>query len=737
MSTGKGTGAATRFKKRLMGTTVKTKRRSVAVATFVLVVLIMSLDVASFGSLVQSGKPSSRTITAPRTVQYLDKTLTREEQAAAAAAVPDVLDYDEAVKTLILSDITSFFEVLDEVSAAGGDTAVQVAEVDRRIGKNVYIRAVEDLLAMTPGRRRFVRDSALAAASKEMEKRVTADDLDEAYGEARQIVIEGSSDEEVQRYAVEVLLAFLEPNSVVDKEETEKRKAAAREGVRPVITTRLGGEVLVEKGEVVSREKAELLKTLGFARPAFSLMNLLYVSIFALALLAISGLFLAKARRPYFDSPSLLALLGGMAVTYTALAKVLLIASNTLGSYWAYLVPSAAIAFLAAVLFDIGIAIMMVIICGLITGVVSQGNFAVTGFALLGGLFPALMVTRQSTRHEQRRAGLYTAFWLSFVAFAASALTPLGQDEFLSAGIGLLNGAICGVAAMGSLPFLETTFGITTNTWLLELASPEQELLRELSVRAPGTYSHSVMVANLAEAASREIGSDPMLARVSAYYHDVGKMKRPQFFIENQPADCNPHEAISPNLSALIIISHVKDGVEMLEKSHVPEEIIDIVREHHGTTLVKFFYQEALEAGGKGSVEESRFRYHFDKPRRKTAGIILLADAVEATARTLSRRNPASIEQMVDRIVDGRLEDGQLDECDLTYSDVKKAKKAFTRILISTYHPRVDYPLTPGSIGGRRKVEGQDSNKNTVGKAERAPSQAAPPANAQRGNTPS
>ncbi len=173
---------------------------------------------------------------------------------------------------------------------------------------------------------------------------------------------------------------------------------------------------------------------------------------------------------------------------------------------------------------------------------------------------------------------------------------------------------------MGLLPFLETTFRVTTNTWLLDLASPEQELLKELSMKAPGTYSHSVMVANLAESAAREMGSDPIAARIAAYYHDVGKLKRPQFFIENQPENSSPHDNIGPNLSALVITAHVKDGVEMVRKHHLPPDIVDVIEQHHGTSVVSFFYDRAVKSADGEMVDIDRFRYHFPKPWSKTAG---------------------------------------------------------------------------------------------------------------------
>jgi len=256
---------------------------------------------------------------------------------------------------------------------------------------------------------------------------------------------------------------------------------------------------------------------------------------------------------------------------------------------------------------------------------------------------------------------------------------------------------------MGALPFLETTFRVTTNTWLLELASPEQDLLKELSMKAPGTYSHSVMVANMAEAAARQVGSDPLLARVAAYYHDIGKVKRPQFFVENQPPGENPHDKLSPNLSALIIISHVKDGVELLEKNHIPPDLVEIIKEHHGNSLVRYFYEEALLSSVKGDVEESRFRYHFDRPRRKTAGILLLADSVEATARTLDHPSAAMIEQVIERIIADKMEGGQLDDCELTFGDLARTRIAFLKVLTSAYHPRVDYPPQAIIQGGKKK----------------------------------
>jgi len=691
---------------RFSKTSVSFRRRLVAAVMFVFLVVIMSIEISPFGYLVEVGKPSKRTIIAPRTVQYVDKVKTSEQQDAAAAAVQEVFSYNSSVVRAVESNLENLFRVLEETDSLQLGRQEIIDRINQNIAKKLPSSVVGSLLDLSPAQRRQVHDVAFLAIDSVMKEDVTEDNLEEEVIKARRSADVSQQNAALKSVTGELVALLVQPNTLFDKRETDKRRKAARDAVKPVITTKLQGEVIVSKGEIVTGDEVDLFKSLGFKQPTFTAMNLLYMAIFTMVLLAAFGLFLKRYRPNMFNNPGLLALMGMMIVVFTAVAKVLTVASSSWSPFWGYFMPSAAVALMAAVLFDNVVAVTMVISCGLIAGVVTGGNFSVSAFTLLGGLFPAFSVSRLSTRHELRRAGLYTSFWLALVAFMASVLTQTRQDLLLHTGIGFLNGAICAIVAMGSLPFLETTFRVTTNTWLLELASPEQELLKELSMKAPGTYSHSVMVANLAEAGAREVGSDPMLARVAAYYHDVGKMKRAQFFVENQPAESNPHKDISPNLSALVITSHVKDGVEMLEKNNLPPDIVNIVRQHHGTGLVRYFYEQALEGQKYSPVYESRFRYHFEKPQEKTAGILLLADAVEATARTLRLPSASTIGHLVDRIVAEKLEDGQLDECELTFSDITRIKKVFTKILISTYHVRVEYPIG-GGMGAKRKSAGK------------------------------
>jgi len=258
------------------------------------------------------------------------------------------------------------------------------------------------------------------------------------------------------------------------------------------------------------------------------------------------------------------------------------------------------------------------------------------------------------------------------------------------AGVG--NGILSAVIAIGLLPFLESIFGVTTAITLLELSNPNHPLMRQMLLKAPGTYYHSMMVSNLAEAAAESVSADPLLTRVGSFYHDIGKLKRPYFFSENQLSGENPHSKLSPNLSTLIIGAHPGDGVELGRKHRLPEAILDIAVQHHGTGMISFFYQQALENSDREEVFAEKFRYEGPKPQSKEAAIIMLADAVEAGVRSLSKPSGNRVETMIRRMVKEKLEDGQLDQCDLTLKEIDQIAETFVYIMSGIYHSRIEYP---------------------------------------------
>jgi putative nucleotidyltransferase with HDIG domain len=259
---------------------------------------------------------------------------------------------------------------------------------------------------------------------------------------------------------------------------------------------------------------------------------------------------------------------------------------------------------------------------------------------------------------------------------------------------GILNGFLAVILTIGILPFLESFFDITTSFKLMELSNPNQPLLKKLIVEAPGTYHHSIVVGNLSETAAEEIGGNGLLARVGALYHDIGKIKRPYFFIENQEAYKNIHDDLEPSLSALVIASHVKEGVELANKNKLPKDIINIITQHHGTGLITYFFHRALQENGASveEVAEENYRYSGPKPQTKETAIILLADSLEAATRTLANPTSSRIKNLVKEIIQKNLENGQLEECDLTLKDLDKIGDSFSRILTGMFHSRVEYP---------------------------------------------
>jgi putative nucleotidyltransferase with HDIG domain len=299
------------------------------------------------------------------------------------------------------------------------------------------------------------------------------------------------------------------------------------------------------------------------------------------------------------------------------------------------------------------------------------------------------------------------------------------MESIIAAASGFVGGILSGVIATGILPLVEMSFRFTTDIKLLELANLDQPLLRELMVQAPGTYHHSVIISNMVEATAKAVQANPLLAKVSAYYHDIGKMKKPLYFIENQMGGENKHEKLAPSMSGLILISHAKDGVELAKKHKLGREITDIIQQHHGTSLISFFYQKAkdlmVKKGGKSTgLTEEDFRYPGPKPQTKEAGLVMLADMVEAASRSLIDPTPARIKGMAQKIINKAFSDGQLDECELTLKDLHEIAKSFNKTLSGIFHQRVEYPEAVASTA-RKGVNGDTDQSSAEDSGTKSP----------------
>ena len=409
--------------------------------------------------------------------------------------------------------------------------------------------------------------------------------------------------------------------------------------------------------------------------------------------------FLQRKRE---DRPYVLAYITILSITIV-LMKIISLFQKLEYAGIAYVVPVAMGTILVKLMIGdrfVFLTSMIFSVCGSIMfneGVTSTLNYSVGIYVLLSSLSVSIFLREKNRRTMILQAGILVSV-LNVVVLAALLLLRNGNFSPLEIGAQLLMAAVSGiissVLAMGILPYLESGLGIVSSMKLMELSSPNHPLLRKILLEAPGTYHHSVMVANLSEAACEAVGANGVLARVGAYYHDVGKTVQPQFFIENQMGIENPHDRLDPVTSKDIIIAHVTDGVRMLEEHHIPQEIIDIAGQHHGTTLLKYFYYKAIKED-KEKYTEEMFRYPGSKATSKESAIVGIADSVEAAVRSMNHPTPDQINNLVQSIIKDRLQDGQFSECDLTFKELQIVGKTLCETLNGIFHSRITYPEPP------------------------------------------
>lgn len=365
-----------------------------------------------------------------------------------------------------------------------------------------------------------------------------------------------------------------------------------------------------------------------------------------------------------------------------------------------YLVPMGALGLVGSIMLGTRVSAIMVLISCLNLGIITQLQLQFTIVAALSGLCAIYLVSHLIERSELLSAGLWTTLFTTMVVFAAELLTGASLGGSVQAAAwGLGAGLFSLILAVTLLEVFEVVFNLTTPLRLLELGNPAQPLLRRLMQEAPGTYNHSIMVGNLAEAAAEAVGADPLLTRVGAYYHDIGKINRPEYFIENQLQLGNPHDKLTPNLSKLAITAHVGDGVELAKEYGLPKPVIEIVKQHHGTSVLSYFYYKARQ-GSKAEVPEESYRYEEDKPTSREAAIIMLADSVEAAAKAMQHPTVKKIQVLIRDVIRQKMEDGQLDRSQLTFGDLHKIGEAFEVVLRGVVGHRIEYPSElPSALG--------------------------------------
>jgi len=363
-----------------------------------------------------------------------------------------------------------------------------------------------------------------------------------------------------------------------------------------------------------------------------------------------------------------------------------------------YLYPVAFLAVVVTILFDAVVGILSCIILALLLGIMHRFNFTLTFMTFIVGTVAALSSRKVRHRTQFFQIMLYISISTALFILLIENIKVTPQSEILTEMVfGLVNGFVVILLTIGLIPFFEFLFGITTDITLLELSDLNNPLLKRLALEAPGTYQHSIIVGNISEEAAKAVGANSLLTRVGAYFHDIGKLEIPEYFVENQISVKSRHDALTPSMSSIILSSHVKKGRILGEMADIPDDVLNFIEEHHGTMVQSYFYDKALK---QGESEESidKFRYPGPKPQTRETGIAMLADAVEAASRTLDKPTPSRIDTLIQRIINDRFQSGELDECPLTLRDLAKIKKAFAKVLMASFHHRVKYPQQKDSM---------------------------------------
>ncbi|MEM9594175.1 MAG: HDIG domain-containing metalloprotein [Acidobacteriota bacterium] len=536
-----------------------------------------------------------------------------------------------------------------------------------------------------------------------------------------------------RRAYVDLLTANVEPNLNFNSNATLELRQQAADAVGSVTRTFSRGEVIVRRGERAGEPESAALSQMagdrdltGLLRTAAGTMLLLAATVLLLWLVTGHRQRTDRSRVRSLNESLLLLTLAALGARFTwfvgeALAGAIEAEPFNAAASYGLAIPFAALALVAVLLYGRDTALVLSLVFSLFAGHLTGGeaNWFTAVYCLIGSLAAVFALDQAQFRQRSvmTRAGLVVG-----LVNAAAAITLGLMSGNLDGGAGqlgfdllcaFLGGLLAAAVTSFGIPIFESLFSITTYIKLIELANPNLPLLRRLALEAPGTFQHSLAVANLAKAGAEAIDADSVLIHTGALYHDIGKIFRPQYFIENQPPGQNPHDNIQPSMSALILINHVKEGLELAESKGLPAPILDAIQQHHGTRLIKFFYNRAQERCDPDTeaIREEEFRYSGPKPQSKEMGILMLADAVEAASRTLVEPSRQKIRTVLQAVFEDCLKDGQLDQTDLTLGDLHRVEDAFLRVLTNIYHRRIDYPGFDFNKGGKSapKTTTQDS----------------------------
>ena len=662
-------------------------------AAFVTFVCVISGKFFTQKVSLQLGEIAKETLYAPFQVE--NEVATARKKQEAEAAVKPVYNKDSTIQEKAVSNIETFFDYINTVQTTDlteklKKTPVEVLSSFSPIA--LYNEQYELLLNASAERLETMKNICIEITSKLLGEGISEEESNKSI-EVRREVEQKDLSASMKKIAEDIINNVLEPNFVIDEVATNAQKKIAQDKVDPVYV--LAQEKIIEKGSRVTEEVYKLLEKVGYLETDSSSRYRQYIGVIVLILLT-GGLFYYYIYKTYFNKKNRMTICQKdkrLSLIFMLYTMAMLITRAFLGISFVYL-PLGIAGMIIAFAMGPDVAYITHVLIVIFSAIIYKGDIIFILYFLISGIASTLIVTRMQERTKTLMSALYVGgiqffLYIGLKILIGSTLTVTIVSEAI---IAFIMGMICVVAVIGTLPMFESLFDFVTPMQLLEMTNPNQPILKRLLLEATGTYYHSLLVANLAETAASAVEANPLLARVGGYYHDIGKLTCSNYFKENQ-GSTNPHDYMTPRESYEVIVAHVISGITLAEEYHLPNYIKDFIRQHHGTGVMQYFYIKA-QKDSEETVSKEEFSYPGPKPQTKEAALVMLADIVEATTRSMQDKlgKEVQIEDVVRRSVKQKLDEGQLDECQLYISDLEKINESFTKLLTGMYHQRITYP---------------------------------------------
>ncbi|OPJ59462.1 HD family phosphohydrolase [Clostridium oryzae] len=686
----------------------KVKKALIFLITFIImyVTIMTSTSVISRKYSLRVGSIAKFDIKAPR--EIIDEDSTNDLKKQAEDNVASQYSKLNDVKSTSIDNVTVLFKQVQELRDSDYNLKTKREKLKSETDIDISNEDYEALLKLNKNSADNLKETIINVIGEIYDgSRIenTVDSLKKAQESVVTKFNVSNLSSKLRELGVNICYTQIKPNFVMDEKKTEELKEEASKDVEPVVIKK--DQIIVKNGEPVTSEQIKILQKLGLLNNKSNFQWNLYLSLAAIVLLilALQWQYIYKTQKDVFYDYRKLILINLLNCLSVILARAFGVASP-------YIIPFACIPMLLTILINSKVSLIVTMLNIVLISSATQFNVEITILALLNGILGALIIKKMQTRNDIIFSTVLIMIVVSISTFSVGMLLSNNVIEILKrTGLTCVGTVMSGVFTVGLLPIFESTFGMVTVLKLLELANPNQPLLKKLLLEAPGTYHHSIIVGNLAELAADQIGANAALARVASYYHDIGKIRRPIFFKENQMGGENPHNKITPNLSALIITSHVKDGFELGKSENLPQSILDIIEQHHGTSLVKYFYITMKNSSeNPDEILEEDFRYPGPIPATKEAAIVMLADSVEAAVRSINAPSKEKIENMVDNIFKDKVNDNQLIDCDLNFREIDIIKRTFLKALDGMYHQRIEYPTEKKEETDEMKEEKETQN---------------------------